>query len=168
MSNDLSWNNHAKYITKKATKKIYSLRLLCRAGVQPSNILKVYLTTITPVLECAVPVRQNIPGYVSDAIEMVQKRALKIIFPAAESYTRSTHQLAQLKTLAERRDDLCMKYMERMKCSDHPLNHLLPRPVADICHYNLRMLSERFYLYDNATICRTKKTQSFFTCKYSN
>ena len=90
MSNDLSWNNHAKYITKKATKKIYSLRLLCRAGVQPSNILKVYLTTITPVLECAVLVRQNIPGYVSDAIEMVQKRALKIIFPAAESYTRST------------------------------------------------------------------------------
>ena len=51
--------------------------------------------------------------------------------------------LAQLKTLAERRDDLCMKYMERMKCSDHPLNdHLLPRLVADICHYNLRRHSE--------------------------
>ena len=49
MSNDLSWNDHAEYITKKATKKIYSLRVLCKAGVEPSNILKVYLTTIRPV-----------------------------------------------------------------------------------------------------------------------
>ena len=146
MSNDLSSNNHVEYITKKATKKLYSLRVLCRAGVDPSNILKVYLTTIRPVLEYAVPVWQNIPEYLSDAVETLQKRAFKIIFPTAESYTEAL-QLAQLKTLSERRDDLCMKYMERMKCSDHPLNHLLPRPVADICHYNLRRHTERFYLY---------------------
>ena len=164
-TNDLSWNNHVEYITKKATKKLYSLRVLCRAGVEPSNILRVYLTTIRSVLEYAVPVWQNIPEYLSDAIETLQKRALKIIFPTAESYTEAL-QLAQLKTLAERRHDLCMKYMERMKCSDHPLNHLLPRPVADICHYNLRRHSERFYLYNNATMCRTKRTQSFFTFKY--
>ena len=144
LSNDLSWNNHTEYITKKATKKLYSLRVLCRAGVESSNILKVYLTTIRPVLEYAVPVWQNIPEYLSDAIETVQKRALKIIFPTAESYTEAV-QLAQLKTLAERRDDLCMKYMERMKCSDHPLKHLLPRPVADICHYNLRRHSEQYF-----------------------
>ena len=167
MSNDLSWNNHVEYITKKATKKLYSLRVLCRAGVDPSNILKVYLTTIRPVLEYAVPVWQNIPEYLSDAVETLQKRAFKIIFPTTESYTEAL-QLAQLKTLSERRHDLCMKYMERMKCSDHPFNHLLPRPVADICHYNLRRHSERFYLYNNATICRTKRTQSFFTFKYFN
>ena len=41
-------------------------------------------------------------------------------------------------------------------------------PVADICHYNLMRHSERFYLYNNATICRTKRTQSFFTFKYFN
>ena len=110
---------------------------MCRAGVEPSNILEVYLTTIRPVLEYAVPVWQNIPEYLSDAVETLQKRALKIILPTAESYTEAL-EVAQLKALAERRDDLCMKYMERMKCSDHPLNHLLPRPVADICYYNLK------------------------------
>ena len=61
--NDLSWNNHAEYIAKKATKKLYSLRVLCGARVEPSNNLKVYLITTRPVLEYAVPVRQNIPGY---------------------------------------------------------------------------------------------------------
>ena len=134
-SNDLSWNNHVEYLTKKSTKKLYSLRVLCRAGVDTLNILKVCLTTIRPVLECAVLVWQNIPEYLFDAVETLQKRALKVIFPTAESYTEAL-QLAQLKTLAERRDDLCTKYMERMKCSGHPLNHLLPRPFADICHYN--------------------------------
>ena len=123
MSKDLSWNNHIEYITKKTIKKLYSLRVLCTAGVDPSNILKVYLITIRPVLEYAVPVWQNTPEYLFGAVETLQNRALKIIFPTAESYTEAL-QLAQLKTLAERRDDLCMKYMERMKCSDHPLNHL--------------------------------------------
>ena len=79
---------------------------MCRAGVEPSNILKVYLTTIRSVLEYAVLVWQNIPEYLSDAIETLPKRALKIIFPTAESYTEAL-QLAQLKTLAERRNDLC-------------------------------------------------------------
>ena len=133
---------------------------MCRAGVDPSNILKVYLTKIRPVLEYAVPVWQNIPGYLSDAVETLQKRALKIIFPTAESYTEAL-QLAQLKPLAERRDDLCMRYMERMKCSGHPLNHLLPRPVADICHCNLRRHSERFFLCNSETICRTTFTFNF-------
>ena len=100
MDRDLKWNSHVEYIFKKACKKLYSLRVLRRAGVNHANILKVYLTTVRPVLEYAVPVWQSIPGYLSDVIETVQKRAFKIILPEAETYTEAL-QLAQLTTLAD-------------------------------------------------------------------
>ena len=37
------------------------------------SVLKVYLTTIRPVLEDAIPVWQAIPGYLLDKIESLQK-----------------------------------------------------------------------------------------------
>ena len=70
------------------------------------------------------------PQFLSGTIETVQKRALKIIFPEAETYTEAL-QLAQLTTLADRRKDLCFKYMDKMKKRDHPLFHLLPKPIVN-------------------------------------
>ncbi len=90
MDKDLKWNCHIDYITKKACKKLYSLR----AGVRQANILKIYLSTVRPVLEYFAPVWQAMPGYLSDAIERIQKRALHIIYPKAESYDYAL--LAQL------------------------------------------------------------------------
>ena len=52
---------HVDFIVKKASKKLHSLRILCRAGVAQDNILKVYLSTVRPVLEYAVSVWQAIP-----------------------------------------------------------------------------------------------------------
>ena len=65
------------YIVNKACKKLYSLRVLYRAGVSRASILKEYLTTIRPVLEDAVPVWQSVADYLADVIESVQKRALR-------------------------------------------------------------------------------------------
>ena len=62
MDNDLKWNCHVDYIIKKACKKLYSLRILRRARVSQPNILRIYLSTVRPVLEYAVPVCQNIPA----------------------------------------------------------------------------------------------------------
>ena len=66
---DLKWNSHIEYITEKVCKKLYSLRVLRRAGVSQANILKIYLRIVRPVLEYATPVWQAIPDYLSDVIE---------------------------------------------------------------------------------------------------
>ena len=58
---------------------------IAREGVDQANILKVYSTTVRPVLENVVPKWQAIPGSLSDTIESVQNRVLKIIFPVAET-----------------------------------------------------------------------------------
>ena len=43
------------YIFKKTSKRLFSLRVLKRAGVPSKLILKVYLTIIRPILEkCTV------------------------------------------------------------------------------------------------------------------
>ena len=83
---DLKWKEHIAYIYGKACKRLYSLRVLRKAGVEVKNMLKVYLAIIRPILEYAVPVWHAIQEYLSQKIESVQKRALKIIKPGEESY----------------------------------------------------------------------------------
>ena len=81
ISDDLKWNCHIDYIITKAAKRLYVLRLLKRAGVQVQNKLKVYRGNVRLILEYALQVWQNIPVYLSERIEAVQKRAFKIIYP---------------------------------------------------------------------------------------
>ena len=102
LNEDLSWNTHMDYIFKKACKRLHSLRILKRAGVASLNILKVYLTIIRPILEYAVPVWQLISGTWSDKLEMIKKRALKIIFPSVETYLEAL-EVAGIDNLADRR-----------------------------------------------------------------
>ena len=84
---DLKWNTHLEYIYKKASKRLYLLRVLKRADVDEMSILKVYLTTIIPVLEYGILVWQAIPGYLLDKTESLQKRVLHIVFPYIDSYS---------------------------------------------------------------------------------
>ena len=162
MHNDLKWNSHVDYITKKACKKLYSLRVLRRASVSQSNMLRIYLGSVRPVLEYAVPVWQDIPAYLSEAIERVQKRALNIIYPEAESYAHAV-QLGNQDRLDDRRVHLCYKYM---KSPSHPLHHLLPSPLLDVPNERLRQKTQKHYLFRNKQACKTKRVENFFTFKY--
>ncbi len=56
MSNDLSWNKHIDGIITKASKRLYVLYQLKRAGVSQKDLLRVYLSVIRPVVEYACPV----------------------------------------------------------------------------------------------------------------
>ena len=60
-------------INTKASKKLYALRLLKRAGVQEQDMLKVFRESVRPILEYAVQVWQDIPDYLSDRIESAKK-----------------------------------------------------------------------------------------------
>ena len=58
ISNDLRWVHHIEYISKKASKHLYSLRILKIVGVASDSSLRVYLTTIRPILEYGVHLLQ--------------------------------------------------------------------------------------------------------------
>ena len=127
ISSNLTWNAHVDNIVKKASKRIYVLYQLKRAGISQSDLMKIYLSIIRPVVEYACPVwNTNLPKYLSDEIEVVQKRALRTIFPGLQY--KDLLNLTQLETLSTRRDMLCKKYFIGMKQTNHKLHHLLPKP----------------------------------------
>ena len=163
---DLKWKEHIAYIYGKACKRLYSLRVLRKAGVEEKNMLKVYLAIIRPILEYAVPVWQAIPEYLSQKIESVQKRALKIIKPGEESYEELLR-VFNVEKLQPRREKLCRQYMGKIKSPNHQLNTLIPQQVDREHEYNLRNDNNRnFYLFNNRPYCRTKLCGDFFTFKY--
>ena len=88
-------------------------------------MLKVYTYNIRLVLEYAAQVWQDIPAYLFDAIESLQRRALRIIFPNS-SYQQAVDQ-ANLTSLADRRIFICKKLMADMKNESHPISFLAAR-----------------------------------------
>jgi len=53
---NLSWYVHINSITSKASKRLYFLKQLKRAGVPQNQLLHFYTAVIRPVLEYAAPV----------------------------------------------------------------------------------------------------------------
>ena len=103
---DLTWNMHIDTIVSKASKRVYMLYQLKRAGVKQEDLVRIYVSVIRPVVEYACPVwHSSLPQYLSDHVETVQKRSLKTIYP---SYTDDEILLmTKLHTLVERRNDIC-------------------------------------------------------------
>ena len=53
---DLSWSSHIDYVVAKASKRIFVITQLIRAGVDKSDIVNVYSAIIRSVVEYACPV----------------------------------------------------------------------------------------------------------------
>ena len=87
---------------------------------------------------------------------MVQKRAMRIIFPG--THYRDALTLSKCSRLNQRRNELCYKVLKNIEQPDSRLHHLLP-PLRSQCHkYNLRNNSD----YDLPK-CRTDRfKKSFF------
>ena len=117
-------------------------------------------SSVTPILEYAVQVWQDIPDYLSDRIQPFQNRALKIIYPNS-SYSQALSQ-ANESTLSNRPELLCHKFMSEMiDTRDHPLSCLVSTALQRTNPYNLRPGSSRPFnkFIDQRTI---------FTFKYSS
>ena len=109
-------------------------------------MLKVYLAIIRPILEYAAPVWQAIPEYLSQKIQSVQKRPLKIIKPREKS-DEELLRLFNLEKLQSRREKLCRQYIGKIKSPNHQLNTLMPQQDDRKHEYNLRNDNNRnFYL----------------------
>jgi len=142
ISDDLKRNAHVEYVISKAANRLYALRLLKLAGVMPKDLLKVFLSSVRSVLEYAAQVWQDIPAYLSDAIESIQRRPLRIISPNS-SYQQALN-LTKLASLANRRILLCKKLTADMRNESHPISFLAPQVTTRTIPYQLRSASNTF------------------------
>ena len=125
ISSELSWHAHVDEIISKGRKRVYMIYQLKRVGINQNVLIRVYVSAIRPVVEYACPVwHANLPKYLSDNIEIIQKRCLKTIFPGYQC--ENILQVVNLPTLHRRRDELYRVYFAKMKSNDHKLNALLP------------------------------------------
>ena len=132
IQSNLKWNLHINEVVAKASKRLHFLRVLKRGGVPPADLLKVYFALIRSVLEYCCPVWHNaLPVKLSDSIERVQKRALRIIFPALH-YQEASATTACVP-LHTRRMELCSKLFTKIKEPESRLRHLVP-PTRSQAH----------------------------------
>ena len=103
ISDDLKWNQHVEYITGKASQQLHLLVLCRQAGIPSNEMLLMYTTKIRPVLEYACAAwHPGLTQYLTDDIEWVQIRAMRIIVPGL-SYGDALV-CSQLPTLKARRN----------------------------------------------------------------
>ena len=80
LSSDLSWNSHVDGIMSKARKRVFLIYQLKRAGIGQCDLVRIYISVIRPVVEYACPAwHTNLPKYLSDNIELIQKRCMKTV-----------------------------------------------------------------------------------------
>ena len=82
ISKDLTWNRHVDYILKKANSRLYALSQLKKAGLTQQDLLKIYCSLVRSCIEYASPVWSDLTHNLTNLIESVQKRALRIILPS--------------------------------------------------------------------------------------
>ena len=140
---------------------MYALRLLKRAGVMPEDMLKLYTYNIRSVLEYAMQVWQDVPAYLSDTIESIQRRALRIIFPNS-SYQQALDQ-ANLTSLADRRIFICKKLMAEMRNESTPISFLTPQVMTRSIPCQLRSENTK----TTTTMKSTKRANDSFTFRFS-
>ena len=92
---------------------------LKRAGIDRKSLIQFYCAGIRSVLEYACQAfHSSLSAYLSDQIERVQKRVLRILFPEV-SYSKALED-AGLKTLFHRREELCSTLFKQIAESAYP------------------------------------------------
>ena len=155
ISNDFKWNCHISEIGKKAATRLYFLGQLKRTEIAEKDLVTFYTTCIRPITEYACPVFHNkLPRYLSDDLERIQKRALRIIFPQS-SYAEAL-ELCSLPSLYDRRESLTTKLFEEICCdTNHKLHHLLPE-------FNRSSVDLRKTRKFNVPRCKTNRLKNSF------
>ena len=153
IQNNMNWYVHVTKIVTKAGKRLYMLRLLTRANADTKTLSTVNTTVIWPVLEYACQVWHfNISGYLSDDIERVQRRALRIILPKL-SYIEA-RDLINIPLLKDRWESAWERFFLKHQ-NLQTLNEFLPNKSA--ATYDLRIKCK----YNNY-FCKTERFQKSF------
>ena len=80
IANDLTWNDQVTEITKKASKRLYFLTLLKRAGVSKQDLALFFVSCVRFVIDYAASVFSNgLPQYLKKELVRLEKRAISII-----------------------------------------------------------------------------------------
>ena len=150
---DLKWKTNTEYITKKAAKRLYFMKILKSYNAPKEALKTFYVAVVRSVLEYGAQVwNGGLTMEQSEDIERIQKRALRITYPELKYHEALME--SNLKTLTDRRDDMCVQLIKDMSNPNHKLNHLLPKKTSQIKRQRETRMNEATY-YNFA--CKTER-----------
>ena len=153
LQNDL--NEHIAMSVSKASKRLHILRVLRRGGIPPHDLITIYYALVRSILEYCTIWHCSLPRYLSEALERIQKRALRIILPGL-SYSEALVAL-QCPRLDKRRTDLCERTIKKI-VSGGRLSCHITQTRENAHEYNLRNIANF-----SSFACRTDRfNNSFF------
>ena len=164
INNQLKWNDNVAIIVKKASKRLYILRVLRRSGIPSADLLSIYNALIRSVFEYACEVwHTSLPQYLSNKIERVQKRALRILFPFTD-YAEALS-ISRCSRLDDRRHSICQNTFQKIAKPCLKLHHLLPSTRGNVHGRILRKIIN--YHFPNVELrgLRTVLSQQCATVK---
>ncbi len=131
VSSNLSWQAHIDYICPNASRRLYFLSMLRRAGASRKDLLTFYKATVRSAVEYACVVwHTGLTGEQADRLESVQRRALNIIEPGS-TYEQALADTG-LEALHARRERLARSFYHKVQDPEHKLHHLLPGPRQSV------------------------------------
>ena len=156
INNTIKWSECVDVIVRKSSKRLYMLRVLCRSGIPITDLLVIYNASIRPILEYACVVWHNsLPKYLSDKFELVQKRALRILYP--NTHYEDALSSSGCSRLHVRRQDICRKTFQKIARPTSKLYNLLPATREEACGRNLRNCKHR-----SVPRCKTERFKRSF------
>ena len=163
IQSNLKWNLNTDYICTRAFSRIWILRRLKAHGATTSELVDVYVKQVRCVLELAVAVWS--PGITAGQvtqIERVQKTACAVIL--GDSYLQYSNALTMLnlKSLKERRMDLCLKFAKNCVKSDK-FSHWFIRRSSDPAGMQTRRVKTDLIPVDSRTKRFSKSPLPYLT-----
>ncbi len=127
INDKLNWQEHVDKLHKKASSRLYFVSKLKRTKMSSSDIVKVYVSLVRPVLEYACQLwHAGLTDHQRDMLESIQQRALKIAF-LSQDYDDALVS-AKLQSLFQRRQELCRRLFNSAQDPSHKRHPLLPHP----------------------------------------
>ena len=150
IDDNLKWQTDTDRIIKKAVKRLFLLKTLKKYGASETDMKRFYASVIRPVLEYGAQVwHGGLTKSQSNNIEKIKKRAFWIIY--CEKEYDKLLRMAGVKSLYERRCDMCIELIRQMSQTGHKLHHLLPQKLRNIRQREARLSGQLFYNYKYRT-----------------
>ena len=160
ISQDLTGAVHCDVVIKKVNGRLYAIRALKKSGVATEDLVLVYCSLIRSVVEYACAAFANLPRYLANALEKVQKRALAIILPGI-SYEPALSATG-LTNLEECRAALCARFIQRVDKTSPLYSLTRDQHCQTTCQYNLRAVVPKIKRSN------TDRLNQFVTVKYGH
>ena len=165
ISNDLKWDLNTAYLVKRANARMQLLRKVGAFGASEQDLKIIYVLFIRSILEQSATVwhsslsKENI-----DDLERVQKSATKIILRNNWKTYKSALNRLELKTLVERREDLCLNFA--IKCTQNlKLATMFPKNSRN---HQMKTRNCEIYKVNFAHTDRLKKSSIIYMQKLLN